>query len=398
MLLLDGFSSDYLEEGLCPCLCNISRENYFSRVKPMFAFQGIGAAIYSGATPNTTGVFAEFVFQRNEIVAESQLFQKLLRITDVIPNDRLCADSRHILFRMAGKNRPGISNVIPSQLLEYFSPKLVREYTEKNSLGHVATIFDTLRASGMSYELQRPATRSENATLNNIASRIEKKEMPDFAVIHPCSLDLVGHAFGPHSPHLRRAVERVDKLMCRIIRSVKRSQEKIIAIILSDHGMSPVNSRINLLKTLDQLPLALGNDYLVFLDSTMARFWFFNEKAEDLISGALNALACGRILREHDLEKLCIDKVGREYGELIFALEDGFAMFPDFFRKHEPPRGMHGYAFPTHDAPILMIRAPNISVGLKRKEAVRFIDVMPTILKIFNLEIPTTCEGVSLLD
>lgn len=395
MLFLDGFSSDYLREELCPCLYDISREHYFSKVEPMFAFQGIGAAIYSGATPNITGVFAEFILQRNEIVADSQLFQTLLRITDVVPNDGLCANIRHILFRIAGKNRPGISNVIPSQLFKYFSPKLVKEYSEENSLGHVATIFDILKANSMSYELQRPATRSENDAISNIVNRIEKRKMPDLAVIHPCSLDLIGHKFGPHSPHLRRAVERVDKLIYKIIRSVEFSPEKIITIILSDHGMSSVNYYINLLKTLDQLRLALGNDYLVFLDSTMARFWFFNEKAEKLISETLYALDCGQILRKHDLQNLGIDKIGREYGELIFALKEGYAMFPDFFRKYRPPKGMHGYAFPIHDAPIMIIYAPNTSVVFKRKKAVRHIDIMPTILELFNLRIPQTCEGES---
>jgi len=398
MLLLDGFSSNYLQKELSPYLYGVSREGYFSEVEPMFAFQGIGAAIYSGAPPNRTGVFAEFMMKRNEIVAKSQLLRALLRVTDTVPSDGLCANIRHALFRIAGRDWSGISNVIPSQLLEYFSPKLVGEYSEENSLRHVPTIFDILRVNSLSYELQRPSLRLEGAAIGNIASRINGRETPDFAVIHPCSLDILGHKYGPHSPQLRSAVGNMDRIVYKVIQSVKFSTEKILTIILSDHGMSPVNYTVNLLKTLDQLPLALGSDYLVFLDSTMARFWFFNEKAEKLISDELNALECGKVLREHDLKKLCIDRVGREYGELIFALKEGYAMFPDFFRKHEPPRGMHGYAFPTHDAPILITYAPNISVAFKRKEAVRFIDVMPTILKVFNLKIPTTCEGVSLLD
>lgn len=398
MLLLDGFSSNYLQKELSPCLYDVSREGYFSEIEPMFAFQGIGAAIYSGAPPNRTGIFAEFIMRRNEIVAESQLLQALLRVTDVVPSDALCANIRHALFRMAGKDWSGISNVIPSQLLKYFSPKLIREYSEENSLGYRATIFDILRVNGLSYELQRPSLRSEGAAINNMANRVERRETPDFVVIHPCSLDILGHKFGPYSPQLRSAVENMDELVHKVIQSIKSSAEKILTIILSDHGMSPVNYTTNLLKMLDQLPLTLGSDYLVFLDSTMARFWFFNQKAEKLISGALNALDCGRMLREHDLKRLCIDGVGREYGDLIFALDEGYATFPDFFRKHDPPRGMHGYAFPLHDAPILIVYAPNMYVRFKRKKSPRFIDIMPTILKVFNLEIPTTCEGVSLLD
>lgn len=398
MTILDAFSSNYLQKEFCPYLYDIAQEHYFSKLEPMFGFQGVGAAIYSGASPNITGVLTEFILQKNEIVATSGFFRALLRLTDKMPTDDLCANSRHVLLRIWGKKRSPISNVIPSQLLSYFSPKLMTEFTEENSLGNVPTIFDILRSNNMSYELQRPATRSENAAMNDIADRIEENKIPDLAVIHPCSLDLVGHIFGPNSFQVRSAVENIDKLIHRIIRSVESSDQKTITIILSDHGMSPVNYTINLQKTLNQLPLEIGSDYLFFLDSTMARFWFFNERARKLISGTLNALDCGQILSKHELQKLCIDNISSEYGELFFALKTGYAMFPDFFRKHTPPKGMHGYAFPTQDAPIMIIYAPSDLISFKRKKIVRYVDIMPTILELFNLPIPKTCEGVSLLN
>jgi hypothetical protein len=398
MIIVDGFSSNYLQKDLCPNLYDIAREHYFSKLEPMFGFQGVGAAIYSGALSNATGIFTEFILQRNEIVARSRFFQALLRFTDIIPSDNLCASARHALFRMMGEKRSPISNVIPSQLLSYFSPKLRTEFTEENSLGRIPTIFDILRSSNMSYEFQKPATRLENVAISDMVSRIEKGKMPDLAVFHPCSLDLVGHKFGPRSPQLKSALENMDKLMYRIIRSAMFSSEEITIIIVSDHGMSPVNHTINLLKTLDQLPLELGNDYLVFLDSTIARFWFSNEGAEKLIFQTLDAHKSGQILLKHDLQKLGIDKIGREYGELIFALKERYAVFPDFFRKYKPPKGMHGYAFPTHDAPILIIYAPNTSLVFRRKQPIRHIDITPTILELFNLKIPQICQGVSLLD
>lgn len=398
MIILDGFSSNYLKKELCPHLYDLAREHYFSKMEPMFGFQGVGAAIYSGAPSNITGIFTEFILQKNEIVERSRLFKALLRLTDKMPTDNLCAKSRHVLLRMFGKKRSPISNVIPSQLFGYFSPKLKTEFTEENSLGQVPTIFDILRLNHMSYELQRPATRSEEAAISDIADRVEKGKMPDLAVIHPCSLDLVGHDFGPNSPQMRAAVKNIDKLMDRIIRSVQSSAQEITTIIFSDHGMSPVNNTINLLKTLEQLPLEQGNDYLIFLDSTIARFWFFNERAEKLISEALGHLDCGQILSTNDLQKLGIDKIGREYGDLVFALKEGYAIFPDFFRKYRPPKGMHGYAFPTYDAPIIIIYTPNESLTFNREKTVRYIDIMPTTLELFNLRIPETCQGESFLN
>lgn len=398
MVILDGFSSNYLQKELCPNLYGISKEHYFSKLTPMFGYQGVGAAIYSGASPNRTGVFTEFILERNKVVTGSRLFQALLRLTDVIPDERLCGDIRYVLFKMFGKNRPSISNVIPSRLLTYFSPKIKKEFSDENSLDRVPTIFDILKANGMSYDLQKPSTRTENGAIRNIVNLIKKGNLPDLMVVHLCSLDIVGHKFGPYSSHVKCALKKMDKLMYGIIQSARFSSDKIIIIILSDHGMCPVNYNINLLETLNQLPIMWENDYLVFLDSTMARFWFFNERARELISEALSTLECGRILRKYDLQKLGMDNIGREYGDLIFALEERYIMFPDFFRKYKPPRGMHGYAFATHDAPILIIYAPNTSMVFKKRKAVRHIDIMPTILESFNLRIPQSCEGVSLLN
>ncbi len=397
MIILDGFSSNYLREELCPHLYNIAKDQYFSRLEHMFGFQGVGAAIFSGAPSNVTGVFTEFVLQRNEVVLGSRLLQSLMRLTDIVRDETLCIDIRYLMFRMLRKQRPGITNIIPSQLLGYFSPKLTKNFTEENCLDGIPTIFDILRLNNMMFEFQRPALKSENAAISNIAFRIKKRKMPHLLVTHPCSLDLAGHKFGPSSSQVQHAVERMDRLMYKIIRSVRSSSEKMVIMILSDHGMNPVSYNLNLLRILDRLPLKMGNDYLVFLDSTMARFWFFSERATKLIVKALLTLNCGKILEKDDLKKLGIDNVGREYGHLIFAMKEGHTVFPDFFRKFHPPKGMHGYAFPSYDAPILMIYNLGLGIEFKRKEVVRYVDIMPTILELFDLPIPKTCEGASLL-
>lgn len=396
MIILDGFSSNYLKKELCPSLFSITSQ-YFSILEYMFGFQGIGAAIYSGASPNVTGVFTEFILKKNDEVTNPQLFQTLLKLTDAIPDDWLCPVTRHALFRIFGKRQQGISNVIPSHLLECFSPKLTKKFSDENSLGHLPTVFDVLRVNKISYEYQMPAPRSENVLITNIIQRIKRGKLPNLMVIHPCSLDIIGHKFGPHSSQVEQAVKRVDKQVQKISDAIRLSSDKITMIILSDHGMSPVTHQINLLKALDKLPISLRKDFLVFLDSTMARFWFFNDRATKLIVEALSTLNCGQILEKGDLEKLGIDKVGMEYGQLIFALKEGYTIFPDFFRKHSPPKGMHGYAFPSYDAPILLVHIPSLGIVFKRKKVARYIDIMPTVLELLALPIPKTCEGVSLL-
>ena len=50
-------------------------------------------------------------------------------------------------------------------------------------------------------------------------------------------------------------------------------------VVSSDHGMTPVTNHTDLVGEVAKLGLRMPQDYLAVYDSTMARFWFFNETA-----------------------------------------------------------------------------------------------------------------------
>ncbi|MFX0132589.1 MAG: alkaline phosphatase family protein [Candidatus Hodarchaeota archaeon] len=393
MIILDGFSSKYMKKDMCPNLFNLAKKYYFSKLEPMFGFQGIGAAIFSGASSNITGIFTEFSLQKNVTLVNSGLLRVLMRLTDKIPDDDLCSMTKYMLLKLFGDKRPGISNVIPYQIMSYFSPKIRKEFTEEKSLGNIKTIFDVLREYNMTYELQRPSYRNEIAMINSFATRMKSSKIPDLSVIHICSLDHIGHKYGPYSSEIKYAIKKIDNHITKLI----YDRRNIITIIFSDHGLIPVTNYVDLFKILKQLPLKLEKDYLIFLDSTIARFWFFNDYAKNMIRKKLSELRCGNILSKSDMKKLLIDNIGKEYGELFFALKEGYTFFPDFFRKNIPPKGMHGYAFQSYDAPIILIHAENYKDNFKKKECVKFLDITPTLLDLFKLPTLITCEGDSLL-
>ena len=396
LIIIDGFSSEYLQENLCPNLHKIAQQNYYSQLEPLFGFQGIGAAIFSGASMNATGVFTEFVFQDNKPSSQSPLLQFFLKITDYIPNDWLCSLSRQLLYRLFGKYETGISNIIPSKLLKYFSPKLTKPLYAAHSLGQISTIFDVLRINNIPYFYRMPSVRSEKILFKNILKGINNSDLPNLTVIHPCSLDIIAHDFGPGSPQVRCALKEIDSQMSDLYQSVQYSHEPITIIIMSDSGMTPISHQADIMGVLRNLPIDLGKDYLVFLDSTVARFWFFNEKAKKLVSEILSRLRCGKTLDSSDMKMLGINEIGPEYGELFFAMNERWVIYPDFFRKHRPPMGMHGYAFSTLDTPILIAYASNTTIDFKRRANASFIDIMPSILDLLGLPVPKTCEGVSL--
>lgn len=395
LIIIDGFSSKYLQKTLCPSLYDLSKKHYYSQLRPLFGFQGVGAAIFSGASMNTTGIFTEFIAQNNAEIPHYSILHPFLKFTDSIPNNWLCPAIRQFLYKLFRINKRGISNVIPSHLLQYFSPKLTKPMYAANSLGEIKSIFDVMRNNNIPFFYKMPSTRLENALFKSILQGVKNSNLPNLTVIHPCSLDIIAHRFGPSSPQVRSALRKIDSKMLDLYESIQLSHEPITVIIMSDHGMTPITDTADIMGLLNTLPLTLGTDYLFFLDSTLARFWFFNENAKKLVESTLSTLKCGKILDSSALKMLGIDKLNPEYGELFFVMNERWVIYPDFFRKHSPPLGMHGYAFSTFDTPILIAYSSNSEISFKKQSTMPFVNIMPSILNLLGLPIPQSCEGTS---
>jgi hypothetical protein len=88
--------------------------------------------------------------------------------------------------------------------------------------------------------------------------------------------------------------------------------------------------------------LKMGEDYAVVYDSTMARFWFFNESARDQVTECLNHVEEGGIIPDSELAELGALFTDRHFGELIFLVKEGVLIVPSHMGQR-PIRGMHGY-------------------------------------------------------
>ena len=114
--------------------------------------------------------------------------------------------------------------------------------------------------------------------------------------------------------------------------------------VVSDHGMTPVHSTYDLVGRINQLGFEMPHQYLAVYDSTMARYWFFDEAARRAIAAELEATSCGRILPDTELEDLGVFFPDRRYGELVFLLDPGWLFArSDFNGGGWNPAGMHGY-------------------------------------------------------
>ena len=77
-------------------------------------------------------------------------------------------------------------------------------------------------------------------------------------------------------------------------------------------------------------------------DSTMARFWFFNDAARGQIRNCLYAVPQGRVLPEAELKALGTWFSDSYFGELIFLVNEGVLIVPSHMGER-PIRAMHGY-------------------------------------------------------
>ena len=89
MIFLDAFSSSYLTSENAPFLNELSKEGFYTILKPMFAFQGIGAAMFSGTPPNTNKIWCDYVIRTNRDYPMPKLLRYLIKCCDTFPNDNL---------------------------------------------------------------------------------------------------------------------------------------------------------------------------------------------------------------------------------------------------------------------------------------------------------------------
>lgn len=135
--------------------------------------------------------------------------------------------------------------------------------------------------------------------------------------------------------------------------------------VISDHGMTPIDHHYDLVGNIEALGLEMPGDYLAVYDSTMARFWFFNDQAKRSICNRLESLSCGRVLTDDELRRLGVFFADRRFGALIFLLHPGWLVSQsDFNGKGWMPSGMHGYhpEDPYSDAIFLSSGQPSVSM------------------------------------
>ncbi len=220
------------------------------------------------------------------------------------------------------------------------------DFTEKKSplraggMNVGENIFDELERRGIRHFVSDPQ-QTEEANRDALAGRIAEGEI-DFAFVYWAGLDGLLHRVGNDSLEVPAKLREYEGWIQGLHEQAKARYDEVRLHVFSDHGMANCDEHLDLKAVIEALPLAFGRDYAVVYDSTMARFWFFNEEARRVITEALARVPEGRVVPEEELRRLRTHFADGQFGELIFLVREGVLIVPSHMGER-PIRAMHGY-------------------------------------------------------
>jgi len=396
MIQVDSLRYDYLTKVNPPFLWELGCQGCLRTLLPTFGFEP-DASYIAGLFPDEANGGAQFWYD-----PENSPFGFLgswLRIGNLLPDfpDRVF---RRIIKSCLKKKcfSPTFTTAkIPFHLLKYFNfPMRVRMDGDKFVKSQ--SLFDILRANERTWLFH--GAPCNKVDIQSVVQRVEQDLHPplSFAFLHVGDLDHVGHKDGPDSTDRRAIQKEVLRGVEAICGIAHKRFSQVHIVIMGDHGMMTVSRHLDIWNKLKRLPLKLEKDYLVFLDSTMARFWFFSDKAEKIIVDMLSDLDSGYILNQAEKDKYHLNYSHNKFGDIFFLVDPGTLIFPNFYQNKKPVKGMHGYAPETlEQQSALFIHSPKIKKSRRIEKPVDMRRVFPTVLDLMDLPVPVGTTLKSLL-
>lgn len=246
------------------------------------------------------------------------------------------------------------------------------------------------------------------------AADILREYAPDLLLVHPANIDGIRHEKGVFGPHLKPALEDLDRWLGMIGRAMEDAGtlEETNLFIVSDHGQQDVRRNIELNVLLaehgfiklnqegniadwDAYCLSNGMSALIFLKDKE------NKELHDKVYKLLDSLLEEGV---YGFSRIYTEQEAREQerfgGEFSFVLEtDGYSAFGDYYTRplvrelsnsdYRFGRATHGYLPQKGPQPILLAKGPDIREGVILSGS-HIIHEAPTYAKILGTVLPDT--------
>jgi hypothetical protein len=291
-----------------------------------------------------------------------------LRYFNFVPRTLLDHRLTRKLLKEMGRHVLGLGPMfeccVSPRLLRWFNWVEKRNIYEPGGISCMASIFDRLSGNGIEYRAYSYHQMNDEEILRR--ARIDlKSTRAEFYFLYLSEMDQLLHDHCDNSQLLKERLNRYAAGLRELFEMAHEIDGEASLAVFSDHGMTPVRQEYDLVEEIQRLEFKMPDDYLAVFDSTMGRFWFFNERARREIVERLRLVPCGRILSDEELRQLGVLFDDRRYGEVIFLLQPGWLLSrSDFNGRGWKPIGMHGYhpEDPYSDAVFLSNRKPEIDM------------------------------------
>lgn len=238
---------------------------------------------------------------------------------------------------------PTFECCVSPRLLPYFNFSERRDIYAAKGIESVPSLFDELESEGRGYRVYTYHQCSDAEILRRARRDIAESDATLF-FLYLCEVDGFLHMHCKEPEAIDRKLQWYDEQLREVFAIARKRDPEVSLIVCSDHGMTPVTQHADLAGEVAKLGLRMPQDYLAVYDSTMARFWFFNDQARRRVTEVMQSLDSGQVLSRQELDKFGLHFPDDRYGELIFLLHPGCIVAEsDFNGKGWFPEGMHGY-------------------------------------------------------
>ena len=293
---------------------------------------------------------------------------KWLRYLQFLPkpilDSRVCRKIVKELGRRVFGMGPLFECCVSPRLMPYFNWIEKRNIYDQAGIAGAPSIFDWLAKEGIRYRVYSYHHATDAEILGQAKQDIGAGKSR-FFFLYLSEMDMFLHMNCTDGRKVEERLRWYEESLREVFRVAREADPAALFTIASDHGMTPITDHYDLVKEIELLGLSMPQDYLAVYDSTMARYWFFSDKARRRIEELLQSRSCGRIVPDKELQQLGIFFPDRRFGEVIFLLNPGWILSrSDFNGPGWRPLGMHGY-HPTDvysDGVFLASREPAIHV------------------------------------
>ncbi len=270
-----------------------------------------------------------------------------LRLLTFLPDHLLDNRITRKLLKEMGRHLLGLGPLfeccVSPRLLPWFNWVEKRNIYDCGGIGGAPSIFDQLAERDIPYRVYSYHRWRDQEILRQVRRDLQAGRAA-FFFLYLSELDHFLHDHCKDRQALDKKLTWYEAELRQLFEFARQLDPKASMTIFSDHGMTPVRKHYDLVREVQALGFLMPQQYLAVYDSTMARFWFFDNRARREIVARLQTVSCGRIVPDHELRQLGVFFPDRRYGEVIFLLHPGWLLSrSDFNGAGGTPAGMHGY-------------------------------------------------------